>query len=84
MGLINRWVIRQRNGAAAERWLANNAERKATGCRCGRPATKVRYEYQVIGGVPAEIWTCDNHEGVNVWVSTDGGRTFEPGASCIG
>lgn len=52
--------------AAEDRWRAINKETKARGCRCGKSATKVNY-HPVMGSVPFEIWTCDEHEGAEAW-----------------
>lgn len=63
-----------------ERWARRNAERKAAGCRCGRPATHVAYNYSNVGEVPVEFWTCAEHVGVNVWVlGSDGWAPSERG-----
>ena len=57
---------------ATERWRAHNAERRAAGCPCGKPATKVSYDCRNIGAVPAEFWTCDEHVGVSSWTGVPG------------
>lgn len=47
--------------AAEERWKKYNAEKKAAGCPCGKPATRVRIYRGVVGSVPMEQWGCDDH-----------------------
>ncbi len=57
---------------AAERWRKSNLEAKLQGCRCGAPATVVRRMRGTVGGVPAEIWSCEDHWRVNGWHMVDG------------
>lgn len=64
--------------SAAERWRAHNAAAKAAGCKCGRPATKVRRMYGTTGGVPAEMWTCDEHVNVNSWTRSGADDSYVP------
>lgn len=53
--------------AAARRWRRHNMATRLDGCKCGATATYVRYVYGTIGGVPAELWTCETHVDVNHW-----------------
>jgi hypothetical protein len=50
-----------------DRWLKINAETKAAGCRCGKPATHVRRFGGTVGGVASEVWSCEEHQNVNGW-----------------
>lgn len=52
---------------ASLRWAARNAEAFAAGCKCGRPATRVRLDHRVLGHVPVEYWTCDEHINTESW-----------------
>lgn len=78
--MIRAFTFRGREEIAAERrWRRSNAEAKARGCPCGRPA-EVATEYPVIGRVPFQWWTCKDHEGassfgfggVGLWQHRDG------------
>jgi hypothetical protein len=62
--------------AASARWAERNQRAREAGCRCGRPATEVRYDHRNIGSVPVEFWTCTDHVDVEQWRSQDGGRTW--------
>lgn len=53
--------------AVEGRWRRINAEKRAAGCRCGSPATEVRYLHGNVGSVPVEVWTCAEHVGVSAW-----------------
>lgn len=53
--------------AAAARWRVINDAARAAGCKCGAPATHVRYMHGTVGGVPAETHTCAEHVNVNGW-----------------
>lgn len=81
---IDRERIRREQERAAvveaieQRWRETNARTRARGCRCGAPATRVRYALGTTGSVPMEIWTCEAHFGVSSWWSEDGGRTWVP------
>lgn len=57
---------------ATERWIQHNARKREKGCRCGKPGTRV-HTIPVMGAVPCEIWSCDEHYGVNAWVSSKEG-----------
>lgn len=50
---------------AEARWTRNNQQARAAGCPCGAPATNVTYHPDVIGTVPAETWTCNQHAGAS-------------------
>lgn len=67
---------------AEERWLATNddarAEARASGCKCGAPATHVR-RLPVMGGVPFEVWTCAAHVNVNGWRMNENGDSVPLG-----
>ena len=65
--------------AAADRGRAHNAAAKAAGCKCGRPATKVRRVFGTVGGVPCEIWSCDEHVNVNGWTRSGEDGAYVPG-----
>ncbi|WBB94115.1 hypothetical protein [Verrucosispora sp. WMMC514] len=56
--------------AAERRWRALNAAARAAGCRCGQPATEVRYDTRNVGSVPVETWTCTEHVGAEMWVGS--------------
>jgi hypothetical protein len=43
------------------RWARINEAKRLAGCRCGRPATRVRFYG------PAAVWSCGEHVGVNAW-----------------
>lgn len=58
-----RWL---RSGAV-RRWDKINAAKRLAGCRCGRPATQVRYYG------PSGVWSCDEHVGVNRWSQSGDG-----------
>lgn len=58
---------------AAERWREHNRVAREAGCKCGAPATHVRYGYGTVGGVPAEVWTCAAHINVNGWIGVGDG-----------
>lgn len=62
---------------ASRRWAKRNAEMKAAGCRCGQPATEVRFNHDNTGTVPVEYWTCVDHVGVNAW-QNDGDGIWYP------
>lgn len=53
--------------AITARWEATNERAREAGCKCGRPATQVRWYG------PSATWTCDEHVGVNSWSGTDRG-----------
>jgi hypothetical protein len=69
---------RRRRRAAERRWRRHNQQARAAGCRCGRPATRVR-RIRVAGEVPSEIWTCAEHVQVNGWIM-EPGQPPQPGA----
>lgn len=48
---------------ASERWRRFNAQKRAAGCPCGRPATRRRVMLGAAGGVMPEIWSCDECYG---------------------
>lgn len=60
---------------AEDRWRAHNAARRAAGCPCGAPASRVRYLGGNIGAVPVEVWSCDVHCGASGWSGTPGAMT---------
>lgn len=62
---------------AEERWKKINQRSLDEGCRCGRPATHVR-RVKVVGRVPAEIWTCEEHVNVNGWSRMPNSDHYEP------
>lgn len=83
-GLLDRRTYEEREApAASNRWATINAEARATGCKCGQPATHVRRLPYVIGSVPAEIWTCEEHINVNSWHGRDDG-TYVPNPNDAG
>lgn len=49
------------------RWRAINDQKCAEGCKCGAPATEVRYNHENVGSVPVEHWTCAEHVGASMW-----------------
>ena len=65
----SRWIERSEaeEEAARRRWLIINANAKDAGCKCGRPGTHVRRYGGTLGGVPSEVWTCEEHQSVNGW-----------------
>lgn len=74
---------------ATERWRRINAGKRAAGCPCGKPATKVRYSHGNVGAVPVEFWTCDEHYGMSAWGSGPSGfraswPRSKPCADCDG
>lgn len=60
--------------ACARRWRQINADAKAAGCKCGRPATHVQFMVGTVGGVPAQIWSCEDHPNVNNWTRAPDGN----------
>jgi len=72
MGLIGRLVRRRETRAAERRFRASNQAAEVRGCRCGQPATHIRYGYGQVGRVPFEIYSCAEHVNVNGWHSSDG------------
>ena len=58
---------RKEHADATQRWRQINAEKRAAGCPCGKPATRVRYNHGNVGAVPVEFWTCDEHDGMSGW-----------------
>lgn len=58
---------------ASRRWAAINAQHRADGCQCGKPATEVRYDRDNSGSVPVEFWTCADHVDVRSWTSENDG-----------
>lgn len=81
---------RQETEAAERRWRETNRRKREAGCRCGAPATDVKYHHGNIGSVPVEFWTCAQHVGVSSW-SRDGDAPWiarwpqsQPCADCPG
>ncbi len=62
------------------RFRKSNAEKRAAGCHCGKSATHVLRMFSVLGSVPCEFWTCEEHTNTNSWVSPDGGVTWIAGS----
>jgi hypothetical protein len=65
---------------AEMRWRQRNAEMRAAGCPCGRPATHVQVIGGNLGSVPVEFWHCDEHAGMDGYRLTQIGDeiTFSP------
>ena len=63
---------------ASARWRLLNAEARAAGCKCGRPATNVRRYGGTVGGVPFEVWSCEEHQNVNSWSKSHQGYAWVP------
>ena len=66
------WFILSEEQKATRRWKTNNRMMYEAGCRCGRPSTHVVYDFDVMGWVPRETWSCEDHVGVSQWFSNDG------------
>lgn len=45
----------------AARWEQANEAKRLAGCRCGKPATEVRF----FGS--SATWSCEEHRGINQW-----------------
>lgn len=57
---------------ATLRWAQINAEKRAAGCPCGRPATEVKCDSRNTGSVPVETWTCAEHKDAAGWSGRPG------------
>ena len=63
---------------AEERWTKSNAERLAAGCLCGKPSTHVKRYHDVVGSVPYEVWSCEEHWHVLSWERGPGDKHYRP------
>jgi hypothetical protein len=68
-----------REKAAEFRWTMINFRKRATGCYvCHQAPTWVQYTDSVIGSVPAEWWTCEEHFPVDLKGYESGRKNITP------
>lgn len=73
LGALRRAIMPTEAEKASRRWRRINKAARVIGCRCGRPATEVRYFDGFMGSAPHETWTCAEHVDVEVWTRSEDG-----------
>lgn len=62
------------------RWREINAESRRAGCPCGGPAQVCSTDDRVVGSVPFQWWTCEDHAGASMFMG--GTACFEHSVPC--